>query len=225
MKKLPVVIFFAFLFPCVETSGGITLTAITHPGKESVTLQWNMVNYPGSTAYTLFKSADGVIWEITAANPVFRNYTSSTILAYRDNFSHEKKLYYRIKVYDTNENIVDISNTAVVENPKNYSPVEKPAARKKSTIQELPPTTRNIWQLYPNPVHDMLNLAYNGKNIIRGVINVVIQDGTGKVVVRFRAASGNKQLHIPVSNLHSGFYFIKINVVNEVQMNEKFVKE
>jgi hypothetical protein len=225
MKKLPVAIILIFIFSCFDSSGGVTLTAITQPGKTSVSLQWNMVNYPGTTAYTLFKSADGVVWVITAANPVFRNYTASTILAYRDNFSNEQKLYYRVKVYDTNENIVDISNTAVVENPKNYSPVEKPVARKKATIRELPATNRNIWQLYPNPVHDMLNLAYNGKNIIRGVINVVIQDATGKVVVRFRAASGNKQLHLSVSNLHSGFYFIKINVINEVQMNEKFVKE
>ena len=225
MKKLPVAFFLVFFFSRLETSAGITLTAITHPGKASVTLQWNMVNYPGSTAYTLFKSADGVVWEITAANPVFRNYTSSTILAYRDNFSDEQKLYYRVKVYDTNENIVDISNTAVVENPKNYYPVEKPSAPKNTTTQAPTTTNRNVWQIYPNPVGDMLNLVYRGKDIIRGVINIVIQDATGKAVVRFRAASNNKQLYIPVSNLHAGFYFIKINVINEVQMNEKFIKE
>jgi hypothetical protein len=225
MKKLPAVFFFAFLFPCVETSAGITLTAITDPGKASVTLQWNMVNYPGSTAYTLFKSADGVVWKITAANPVFRNYTSSTILAYRDNFSHEKKLYYRVKVYDTNENIVDISNTAVVENPKNYYPAEKPVLPKNTTTKAPATTKRNVWQIYPHPVGDLLNLVYRGKDIIRGVINVVIQDATGKPVVRFRAASNNKQLYIPVSHLHAGFYFIKINVVNEVQLHEKFIKE
>ena len=101
----------------MNTSAAIRLIALTHAGKPTVTLQWNMVNYPGSTAYTLFKSMDGVVWETAAANPVFRNYTSSTILAYRDNFSDEQKLYYRVKVYDTNENIVEISNTAKVENP------------------------------------------------------------------------------------------------------------
>jgi Secretion system C-terminal sorting domain len=225
MRKLPVAFLLILSFSCLQTSAGITLTAITHPGKESVTLQWNMVNYPGSTAYTLFKSADGVAWEITAANPVFRNYTSSTILAYRDNFSDEQKLYYRVKVYDTNENIVDISNTAVVENPKNYYPVEKPPVPRK-IISKTPTTPgRNLWQIYPNPVGDMLSLDYRGKDIIRGVINIVILDPGGKVVLRFRAASNNSQLFIPVSNLHTGFYFIKINVINEVQMNEKFIKE
>jgi hypothetical protein len=225
MKKLLLAFFLLFFFSHFDTSAGITLTAITHPGKASVTLQWNMVNYPGSTAYTLFKSADGIVWEITAANPVFRNYTSSTILAYRDNFSDEQKLYYRVKIYDTNENIIDISNTAVVENPKNYSANETLSAQKKATTKSPAITTRNAWQIYPNPVGDMLNLVYRGKDIIRGVINIVIQDATGKAVVRFRAASSNKQLYIPVSNLHAGFYCIKINVVNEVQMNEKFIKQ
>jgi hypothetical protein len=225
MKELPVAFLLLFFFSRLETSAGITLTAITHPGKGSVTLQWNMVNYPGSTAYTLFKSPDGVVWEITAANPVFRNYTSSTILAYRDNFSDEQKLYYRVKVYDTNENIVDISNTAIVENPKNYYPLETPSAPKNTRTNGATTANRNVWQIYPNPVGDMLNLVYRGKDIIRGVIKIVIQDATGKAVVRFRAASNNKQLYIPVSNLHAGFYFIKINVINEVQMNEKFIKE
>ncbi|MEP6926221.1 MAG: T9SS type A sorting domain-containing protein [Ginsengibacter sp.] len=225
MKKLPVIFFLPFFFSCVETSAGITLTAVTHPGNAAVSLQWNMVNYPGTTAYTLFKSNDGVIWEITAANPVFRNYTSSTILAYRDNFSDEQKLYYRVKVYDTNENIIEISNTAAVANPKNYYPVEKPSVSKNTTTQSPTITNRNVWQIYPNPVSDMLNLAYRGRDIIRGVINVVIQDATGKAVVRFRAASNNKQLYIPVSNLHAGIYFIKINVINEIQMNGKFIKQ
>jgi hypothetical protein len=220
--KNAAVIFLAFLFLHSETSVGITLTAITHQGNPSVTLQWNMVNYPGTTAYTLFKSEDGVVWIITAANPVFRNYTSSTILAYRDNFSNEQKLYYRVKVYDANENIVAISNTAVVENPKKYSPANRSSMPKSNTA---PVTSKgNLWQIYPNPVGELLNLAYRGKDIIKGVINIVIQDAAGKAVVKFRAASRNKQLRIPVNNLHAGFYFIKINVINEIQMNEKFIK-
>ena len=205
--------------------------AITHPGRASITLQWNMADYPGTTTYTLFKSMDGVVWEITAANPAGRNYTSSTILAYKDNFSDEQKLYYRVKVYDASENIVDMSNTAVVENPKNISPVENIPAG-KNLKPGAPLTThqpamlgRNVWQLYPNPVNDMLNLSYKGKDKIRGVINIVLQDATGKVVLHYRAASNNKQVHLPVENLHAGLYFIKINVGNEIQMNDKFVKE
>ncbi len=224
MKKLPVALI--FIFSCMESSAGINLTATTDAESPVVSLRWNMVNYPGTTAYTLFKSIDGVVWKIAAANPVFRNYTSSTILAYRDNFSDEQKLYYRVKVYDTNENIVEISNTAVVDNPKNSYPAKKTLSSAKSTTTWKPITTYGkAWQIVPDPVKDMLNLVYRGNDIIKGVINIVIQDASGKAVVRFRAASNNKQLHIPVSNLRAGIYFITLHVINEMQMNEKFIKE
>ena len=206
----------------MNTSAAIRLIALTDAGKPTVTLQWNMVNYPGSTAYILFKSMDGVAWETAGANPVFRNYTASTILAYRDNFSGEQQLYYRVKVYDTNENIVEISNTAVVANPKTGHSTEKPFRKSNTTTEK--PASSNTWQILPNPVHDMLNFVYRRNEIIKGVINIVIQDATGKAVLRFRAASNNNQLHIPVSNLQAGIYFIKISVANKVQFNEKFIK-
>ena len=150
---------------------------------------------------------------------------ASTILAYRDNFSDEQQLYYRVKVYDTNENIVEVSNTAVVANPKTGHSTEKPFRKRNTTAEEPVSGNSNTWQIVSNPVHDMLNLIYRRNEIIKGVINIVIQDATGKAVIRFRAASNNKQLHIPVSNLHAGIYFIKINVADEVQMNDKFIKE
>ncbi len=83
----------------------------------------------------------------------------------------------------------------------------------------------NAWQIAPNPVEDILNLIYKRSDIIKDVINVVIQDATGKIVIRFRAASNNKQLHIPVSNLHAGIFFIKLNIGAEVQLNDKFIKQ
>ena len=225
MKKLSFLFIISSLFFCIKTSAEIRLIALTDEGNPTVTLQWNMINYPGTTAYILFKSVDGVIWQTAAANPVFRNYTASTILAYRDNFSDEQQLYYRVKVYDTNENIVEISNTAKVKNPKNIQYSERSSNEKIITTEKPVTGKSGIWQIVPNPVHDMLNLIYRRNEIIKGVINVVIQDATGKAVIRFRAASNNKQLHVPVSNLHAGIYFIKINVISEVQMNDKFVKQ
>ncbi|MEO8765626.1 MAG: T9SS type A sorting domain-containing protein [Ginsengibacter sp.] len=224
MKKLPVLFYIVCLFSFHETSGSILLTAITHPGNTAVTLQWNMADYPGSTAYTLFKSADGVVWEISAANPVFRNYTSSTILAYRDNFSNQQKLYYRVKIYDIEKNIVDLSNTAVAENPKRYSTVET-LPQKNRTVTDPGSNSSNAWQIYPDPVSDILNLYYRESKTIKGIINVIIENTSGKIVGRFRAASNNRQLHIPTANLHAGLYFIKINVGNEIQLNEKFIKQ
>lgn len=226
MKGLSFLFIIPLLFFSKNSSATIRLVALTGAGNPTVTLQWNMVNYPGNTTYVLFKSIDGVVWETAAANPVFRNYTASTILAYRDNFFDEEKLYYRVKIYDTNENIVEISNTAVVANPITAHSTEKSFRKRNTTIEE-PVTSNggNAWQIVPNPVYDMLNLIYRRNEIIKGVINIIIQDATGKVVIRFRAASNNKQLHLVVSKLHAGIYFIKINVGNDVQMNDKFIKQ
>lgn len=226
MKNLPAAFAFAFIFVSQKTSASIRLLASSQPGKSSVDIRWNMVNYPGNTAYTLFKSEDGVIWIVAAANSVFRNYTAATLLAYQDKFSDEKQLYYKVKVYDENKNIIEVSNTAVVDNPITNYRSQKPFNDKKNpTTKTLPESFGNSWQIFPNPVREMLSLAYNGNSIIKGVINVTILDATGKAIIRFRAASTNKQLRIPVSKLHTGIYFIKLNVLNEVQMNEKFMKE
>ena len=114
----------------------------------------------------------------------------------------------------------------MVDNPKNLYPVEKPSPRAKNTpAQERKTKGVNSWQIFPNPAIEMLNLSYDGNELIRGVINIVILDATGKAVTRFRAASNNKRLHIPVNNLRTGIYFIKINVANDMQMNDKFIKE
>lgn len=142
MKKFSILLFIFPLFICVKTSATIRLIALTNAGTPTVTLQWNMVNYPGNTAYTLFKSIDGVIWKPAAANPVFRNYTTSTILAYRDNFSNEQQLYYRVKVYDTNENSVEISNTTLVSNPVNNHSIQKKNLSEKRIIPESPIVVR-----------------------------------------------------------------------------------
>ena len=226
MKKLPAVFALVFIFMCLNTSATIRLVASFQAGNPSVDVRWNMVNYPGNTAYTLFKSEDGVIWIIAAENQIFRNYTAATLLAYRDKFSNENQLYYKVKVYDENKNIVEVSNTTVVNNPvTNYHP-QKSYYGKGNSIAETPATSlSNSWQIFPNPVRDMLNLVFRGNGTIKGVINVTILDGTGNAVIRFRAASNNKQLHVPVSKLHAGVYFIKLNVLNDIQVNDKFIKE
>lgn len=210
----------------MKNFAAIKLIALTNGASQAVMLQWNMVNYPGTTAYILFRSADGVIWETAAANPVFRNYTSSTILAYKDHFSNEQKLYYRVKVYDINENIVEISNTAIVANPTvSYSSKKTQPKRSTSIEEPVRSSNGNAWQIFPNPVYDMLHLIYKSNEKIKGVINIMIQDETGKVVIRFRAASNNKQLYIPVRKLHAGIYFIKVNIGTDIQLNDRFIKQ
>ncbi len=209
---------------CFNSKAAVTLIAIPDAQGSVVSLRWNMVNYSSVSAYILLKSSDGVVWQVAAANPVYRNYSSSTILAYNDKVTERRKLFYRVRIYDVHDNTVAISNTAIAEIPKTvYSVPERQVAL--TTPNSSRPVNGASWQIYPNPVHDILNLTYKKSERIMGVINVFISDVTGKIVIRFRQASNNKQLRIPVSNLRAGLYFIKIDVLNERQMNEKFIRQ
>ncbi len=225
MVKLFVPMFCFLMLASFHIVAAVTLTAIPDTHTSSVSLQWNMVNYATVTAYVLLKSIDGVVWQVAAANPVYRNYKSSSVLIYRDQVNNEEKLFYKVRVYDAHDNTVALSNTAVAE-------IHKAIYHGAGNSYINAPSTPNVtsrsskaWQLYPNSVTDILNLSYNRSDKPRGVINVIITDATGKVAIRFRQASNNMQLRIPVSTLHTGLYFIKINVLDEMQMNEKFVKQ
>ncbi len=224
MNKLPVLVSLFFVLLCFSATANVMLTAVPNAQGSAISLRWNMVNHSLGTAYLLLRSIDGIVWQIAAANPVYRNYTSSTILAFLDDTKGQQKLYYKVRVYDTYDITVALSNTAVatISTPVYTAPAStKPAVTSKKSN----PVNGRAWQLYPNPVHDVLNLSYNRIDRIRGVINVFISDATGKIVTRFRQASNNKQLRIPVSNLRSGLFFIKITVLNELQLNDKFIKQ
>ena len=161
MKKLLIFLVSILMISFDHAYATVRLFALTGPSNPTVTLRWNMINYPGNTAYTLFRSEDRIVWTFAAANPVFRKYASSSILEFKNDFSNEEKFYYRVKVYDTNENIVEISNTAVVDNPKNLRSEEEPSKTKRFENRKDPSGgVKKSWQIAPIPVGDMVNLYY-----------------------------------------------------------------
>ena len=209
---------------CFNSKAKVMLIAIPDAQGSVVSLRWNMVNYSSVSAYILLRSSDGVVWEVAAANPVYRYYNSSTILAYNDKVTEKRKFFYRVRIYDVHDNTLAVSNTAIAEIPKTVYSVQDRRAASTPTMPSGPVKGAS-WQIFPNPVYDILNLTYKKSERLMGVINVIISDVTGKIVIRFRQASNNKQVHIPVSNLKAGLYFIQIDVLNERQMNEKFIRQ
>jgi hypothetical protein len=83
---------------------------------------------------------------------------------------------------------------------------------------------RENWTIYPVPVKDVLNLRYDGKEPLRGVINVIIRHINGRVFHRLRFASLNRNIPIPVNNLGSGTYDITIVINDKVEWYQRFVK-
>ena len=79
--------------------------------------------------------------------------------------------------------------------------------------------------MYPVPVKDILNLQYNGSNLISGVISVSIQNMTTRQIFhKLRLASTNRFIQIPVSNLGRGLYIVSISIGNEIVWNQQFNK-
>jgi hypothetical protein len=216
---------FIFIFASIQSAtAAVRLVIISRSGSSSVIIRWNMTDYPGYTTYALFESDDGYNWRIAAANPTQRRYTETTILEYHENFVDQQKLYFRVKVYDPGQNIIAVSNTALVVNPR-YSATTKTSTYDQ-TSGSLSKTDygSSSWQMSDESASDQIYLNYVGHNPLRGVINVNIFDNAGKDLIKFRASSKSRQLSIPINQLLDGYYILRISVNDEIQFNKRFKK-
>jgi alpha-tubulin suppressor-like RCC1 family protein len=79
-------------------------------------------------------------------------------------------------------------------------------------------------QIYPNPVHDLLNLRMNNKST--GKVMVMILDERGSVVqgLQLDKLEGEMNSAIDVSRLKQGVYFMQIMIGTNTRVTRKFVK-
>jgi hypothetical protein len=84
--------------------------------------------------------------------------------------------------------------------------------------------TLNGISLYPNPSADVLNISFNSS--LQSKVNVAVIDVLGKQVYteNYTAQNGNNLHTITVTNLKSGFYFVRIQNENG-QAVERFIKK
>jgi hypothetical protein len=78
--------------------------------------------------------------------------------------------------------------------------------------------------LYPNPSTDILNISFN--SALQSKVSIAVVDVLGKQVYteNYTAQNGNNLHSITVSNLKSGFYFVRIQNENG-QTVERFIKK
>jgi len=207
-------------------SQSIELTAIYNATTSSVKLNWNMVNASVKTSYILLRSADGIAWTEAARDKLLRNYTEDDVYFFNDRFYSTGKNFYRLRIFDGYNNTIALS---VIVTVNTNIPEQTP-----SSNRQPPPTTKENnaqsknngnWIIYPNPATDLLKLFYKGSGELKGVVNVQIQDARGKIVIKFRSGSMYKLIQIPISHLQKGAYFIQVTVLNELMMNQKFIKQ
>lgn len=175
------------------------LTAVYEHKQQLVKLKWNH-NDKQVIRYVLQRSADNDHWvnvyEIKMTEPSYYKFIS-----YYDNQVVTGRNYYRLKAILVKGSPVFTESIMVI--------IGKPG---------------NNWLMYPVPVKDVLNLQYNGNALITGVVSVVIQRMNGQVYQQLRFASSTRLIQIPVSNLGSGTYDVRISVNNQVVWNQRFVK-
>ena len=224
-KNFFIIIIFTGLFCCNTWAQSLKLSAIYDASKLVIHLNWNMINVAGRTGYILLKSSDGINWTEAARDKRLRNYTEDDLYSFNDKNFLGSKVYYRLKIFDNNNRTVALSTIiAVPLSSKNTNTETSPIITQPKNNSQLA-VSNSSWVLYPNPASNVLTLTYKGSGILKGVVNVQVQDASGKIVVKFRSGSIYKTIQVPISNLTRGIYFVQVTVVNELMMNQRFVKQ
>lgn len=177
-----------------------SLTAVYEDKRQLVKLKWNH-NDSNITTYILQRSSDNYSWFDLFKIPITLP-EKSTFNNYKDEHPLPGKNFYRIKAILNNGNLSYSKSIIVI--------IGKPG---------------NNWIMYPVPVRDILNVEYNGSNLITGVIGITIQNMvTHQIFHKLRMASTNRLIQIPVSNLGRGLYLINISIGNELVWQQQFSK-
>ncbi len=171
-------------------------TAVFDAKKNAVQVKW-MHGLPNIKTYTLQQSNNNKIWKDIDIQSAAANRT----FYYEDKKVTAGENYYRLK-YIAVDGKTDFSNNIIV----------------------IIPATQSGWIMYPVPVKDFLTLEYRGVESIKGVINVFIQQSSGRIIFRLRNSSLNKTIKIPVHNMGKGVYDVRIIVGGNLVWNQRFIK-
>ena len=174
-------------------------TAVYNSRKKVVVIKWQHVS-TAVKGYVLQRSKDNKIWADIALQQI-------------DPASKNRNFYFEDKNFATGENYYHLK----------YIYTDGKTANSGNVIVLIGSTTNN-WAIYPVPVTSLLTLEYRGSEPLKGVINVIIQQPTGRVFTKLRYASSTKQIKIPVDNLPKGVYDVRILVQDEIIWDQRFVK-
>ncbi|HMK03913.1 MAG TPA: hypothetical protein VK489_06975 [Ferruginibacter sp.] len=156
----------------------------------------------GIKTFVIQRSPDNTNWSDIALQQSNNSDIIKTFY-YEDKKAGEGENYYRLKYIGSNDQVSYTRGVMIITGS---------AAVKRS------------WVMYPVPVKDMLTLQYRGAEPIKGVITVLIQTASGKVITRMRNSSLSKTITIPVSNLGGGIWDILILIENRIMWNQRFIK-
>ena len=144
---------------------------------ESASLDWTTVSELNVKNYAIFRSNDGLTWEILAEIPAVGNTNSAQQYTYIDNKTKTGDNLYKLKIND-----LDGSFT--------YSP-----------IVSLNFNNKSDWKIYPNPVNEVISFDPGKQQ--DGLFQII--DFQGNVVIQQQFHAKEKS-QINISQLPNGIY-------------------
>ncbi len=172
----------------------LSFTAVAN--KKNVSLNWQTATEINAQQYDIERSIDGVTFDkIGSVNAT--NNTSGSSYSFIDNEPFDGINYYRLKSNDKDGKYAY----------SNINTISFESAQNTTTV-------------YPNPVKDILYVDVNSQN---KSVGIVVTDVTGRKIYEGLHLN-NSIIKIPIKNLHSGLYLLRIfDGTNEV--NKKIIKE
>ena len=161
----------------------------------SVQLYWRTINERGVSLFYIERSSNGRNFNRIGTVQAKGNTTSESNYSFTDNNPLSSLDFYRLKEVDA-DNKFTYSQIVVINIDQSM-----------------------LFEVFPNPARDVLNLQYN---LIGTEGKVQISDATGRVVkeIQLQVSSNTTSILIDVSMLPKGFYFLRIG-----NQNLKFIKE
>ena len=196
----PVLIVLICMIHALSFASGVNpnLTAEYNTSKKQVELKWQNID-ARVNRFVLQRSADNNSWkDIYTLGP--DDFSKKKQEKFYDRYPEPEKNYYRLKTFTADG--------------FEYS----------ASIMVIIGSLASSWIMYPVPVHDVLNLQYNGSESIKGVICIFIQNMYGYVLVRRRCSTLSRIIEVPVDNLGRGTYDVRIVINDEIVWNQRFVK-
>jgi hypothetical protein len=174
-------------------------TAAYNSRKKAVIVRWQH-QQAGIQTYVVQRSTDNKIWTDIALQQVDGN-TKTRPFYFEDKKPAVGENHYRLKcIYPDGRSAYSLNVMVIIG------------------------SLLNSWVIYPVPVVDLLTLEYRGTESVKGVINIFIQQSSGRILTRLRYSSLNTLIKIPVNNLGKGMYDIRIIVQDEIVWNQRFIK-
>lgn len=176
----------------------VELTGFTAEKEQNTSfLEWTAESNTGIGRFDVTRSTDGITFDSIGTIPAATDYAT---YSFTDEHPVMGQNYYRIRMLDLKDNV---TNSDVV------------------TV-DFSPTTRPALSFYPNPSTDVLHVKLNNTAVVP--VSIQVYSLQGQCVYTYNNGSSSGTVDIPVNQLPTGMYFVKVDV-NGVLSTEKVVKE